>query len=114
MHLETIKHLRGLELLDSYEESATIKREYMDLAGALKAHDHAEAVVKLRDLQQFDEPDHAPMPLAYFVNGYQRHHEKLSGMAGDWMDNRLHACEPNVPALAQSGGGRTPTKESNS
>jgi hypothetical protein len=69
MHLETIKHLRGLavayddlvpiakplllELLDSYEESATIKREYMDLAGALKAHDHAEAVVKLRDLQQW-------------------------------------------------------------
>ena len=43
-----------------------------------------------------DEPDHAPMPLAYFVNGYQRHHEKLSGMAGDWMDNRLHACEPNA------------------
>lgn len=42
-----------------------------------------------------DEPDHAPMPLAYFVNGYHRHHEKLSGMAGDWMDNRLHACEPN-------------------
>lgn len=36
------------------------------------------------------------MPLAYFVNGYQRHHEKLSGMAGDWMDNRLHACEPNA------------------
>ena len=24
-----------------------------------------------------------------------RHLEKLSGMAGDWMDNRLHACEPN-------------------
>ena len=43
------------------------------------------------------------MPLAYFVNGYQRHHEKLSGMAGDWMDNRLHACEPNV---RMSDGGR--------
>lgn len=39
---------------------------------------------------------YAPMPLSYFVNGYQRHHEKLSGMAGDRMDNRLHACEPNA------------------
>jgi hypothetical protein len=69
MHLETLQHLRSLagqhddlvpiakplllDLLDSYEEGATIKREYMDLAGALKAHDHAEAVVKLRDLQQW-------------------------------------------------------------
>jgi hypothetical protein len=42
-----------------------------------------------------NEPDHTPMTLAYFVNGYLRHHEKLSGMAGDWRDNRLHACEPN-------------------
>lgn len=48
-----------------------------------------------------DEPDHAPMPLAYFVNGYQRHHEKLSGMAGDWMDNRLHACEAERLAVAR-------------
>ena len=58
-----------------------------------------------------DDPDHPPMPLAYFVNGYQRHHEKLSGMAGDWMDNRLHACEPNaevtrgeVEVRSQQGG----------
>ena len=54
-----------------------------------------------------DEPDHTPMPLAYFVNGYQRHHEKLSGMAGDWM---LHACEPNggeLCGMAPKGGETT-------
>lgn len=30
-----------------------------------------------------DDPDHPEMPLAYFINGYLRHHEKLSGMAGN-------------------------------
>jgi len=34
-----------------------------------------------------------PMPLAYFLNGYQRHHEKLSGMAGDWTGKRSQACD---------------------
>ena len=36
-----------------------------------------------------DNPDHPPMPLAYFMNGYLRHHERLSGMAGDRNDNKL-------------------------
>lgn len=39
-----------------------------------------------------EDADHAPMPLAYFVNGLKRHHENLAGMAGDWMANRLHGC----------------------
>ncbi len=34
-----------------------------------------------------------PMPLAYFLNGYQRHHEKLTGMAGDWTGKRATACD---------------------
>lgn len=35
-----------------------------------------------------EDPLHPARPLSYFVNGYQRHHEKLSGMAGDWVGNR--------------------------
>lgn len=50
------------------------------------------------------------MPLSYFVNGYQRHHEKLSGLAGDWMDNRLNAFEPNVQDEGQPGKGASHAK----
>jgi hypothetical protein len=27
-------------------------------------------------------------PLSYYLNGIQRHHEKLNGMAGNWMQNK--------------------------
>jgi hypothetical protein len=42
-----------------------------------------------------DDPATAPRPIEYYLNGFIRHHEKLSGMAGDRHSNKLRACVQN-------------------
>jgi hypothetical protein len=40
-----------------------------------------------------DDPKHPLKPMDYFLNGYIRHQEKLSGSAGDVRMNKQQACE---------------------
>ena len=55
-----------------------------DLFGLVPQHPLSSPTVIVTTMDGSDEHWH---PFAYFVNGYQRHHEKLSGMAGDWRGN---------------------------
>jgi hypothetical protein len=34
-----------------------------------------------------DSPNDEPLPLHYWLNGFQRHHEKLTAMAGNVKEN---------------------------
>ena len=51
------------------------------------------------------EPKAEMKPIEYYINGFVRHHEKLSGMAGDRHRNKLSACIQNA-CLSHGEGGK--------
>jgi len=90
----------------------TPNREELATAGFGRAASADSGFLPLRPLPEtaimvtpMSEPKAEMKPIEYYINGFVRHHEKLSGMAGDRHRNKLSACIQNA-CLSHGEGGK--------